>query len=117
MSIIYQHVGKRKPKKKTKADLEAEAAFAKLNAKWDKQYGPLTSKKLRPASMPVMACPPGRETQKFPSLATPGGSTAKKTDQRYTGTAAKGVALMHKSNYAPVFSATEAVEISKMRRG
>lgn len=51
------------------------------------------------------------------SLDTGYASTARKEDQRYTGDKALGVALMHKSNYQPVFNAEAAVDIAKMRRG
>jgi hypothetical protein len=35
---------------------------------------------------------------------------------KYTGDKLLGVALMHKSNYAPVFSHEDAISITKMRR-
>jgi hypothetical protein len=44
-------------------------------------------------------------------------STAPKVVQQYTGDKVMGVALMHKSSYAPVFNAEAAVDIAKMRRG
>lgn len=107
----------RKPKKKTKQQIEDEAAFVKLQAKWDRIYGPLTSKSRRPAEMPKLAAPPGREiVVVYPSISTPGGSTARKADQFYTGSKAIGVALMHKSNYAPVFEEKDALDIARMRR-
>lgn len=105
-----------KKRKPTKAELEAEAAFVKLNAKWDRMYGPLTKRTLRPAEMPVLTNPPGRERQVFPSRTTPGGSTATKVMPSYSGTAIKGVALMHKSNYAPVMNEEDAIAIARMRR-
>ena len=43
--------------------------------------------------------------------------TFKPKDKVYTGTAMIGIATMHKSNSVPVFSAENAVDISKMRRG
>lgn len=43
-------------------------------------------------------------------------STAPRQSMMYSGDKMIGVALMHKSNYAPVFSTEEATEISKMRR-
>lgn len=36
---------------------------------------------------------------------------------RYTGTAALGIATMHKSNAVPVFSVGEAIDVARMRRG
>ena len=106
----------KKKKKLTKAELEAIANFEKLNKKWDKLYGPLTVKKKRSAAMPVLAPPPGRAAPNLPSKVTPGGSTTKKADNKYTGTKAIGVALMHKSNYAPVFEEQDAKDIARMRR-
>lgn len=41
---------------------------------------------------------------------------AKKPTQQYTGTKMKGIGNLHKSNAIPVFSDTEAQEISAMRR-
>ena len=46
----------------------------------------------------------------------PGGSTALKAPQQYTGTAMLGVATMHKSNSVPVFSSDDAKDITRMRR-
>lgn len=43
--------------------------------------------------------------------------TFKKDRNVYTGTAMIGIATMHKSNSVPVFSAENAIDISKMRRG
>lgn len=116
MAIIHPSIPKRKKRKPTKAELEAEANFAKLNAKWDRLYGPVRSKKPRAAELPVLACPPGREGPKHPSLSTPGGSTAVKESQRYSGNKIKGVALMHKSNYAPVYDDQDAIDMAQMRR-
>lgn len=44
-------------------------------------------------------------------------STAAKPTTQYTGDKVLGVALLHKSNYAPVFNAEAAIDIAKMRRG
>lgn len=56
------------------------------------------------------------QTEKPPSLVTPGGSCGKKEPTVYTGSKILGIATMHKSNSVPVFSSDEAIEISKMRR-
>jgi hypothetical protein len=53
----------------------------------------------------------------LPSLNTNQGSTARREVNRYTGDNMIGIAAMHKSNLVPVFKGSEAVEISKMRRG
>jgi hypothetical protein len=107
---------KKSKRKATKAELEAQSNFSRLQAKWDKQYGKLSSKKRRPAEMPNLAPPPGRETLEFNSRSTPGGDTAAKPQQRYSGTKIKGVALMHKSSYAPVYDDQDAIDMANMRR-
>lgn len=43
-------------------------------------------------------------------------ATAKKKDQRYTGTLITGVATMHKSNAIPILNQQQAIEVSTMRR-
>lgn len=60
--------------------------------------------------------PPGRETPRFASLDTGFLPCTKKLPFSYTGDKMKGVATMHKSNAVPVFTDTEAKEISSMRR-
>jgi len=50
------------------------------------------------------------------SLDTGYTSTAPKQQQHYTGDKVLGVALLHKSNYAPVFDQRTAEEIARMRR-
>jgi len=45
------------------------------------------------------------------------GSTAPVKPRQYTGDKVLGLSTMHKSNLVPVFSAEEAVDIAKMRRG
>lgn len=68
-------------------------------------------------SVPKLTTPPGRETPRYPSRVTEGGSTARPADKVYTGTKVKGIGTMHKSNAVPVFSDEEAVAIATMRRG
>ena len=103
-------------RKLTKAELEAEQHYAKMQARWDKMYGKLTIQTRRPAEMPVLSAPPGRETKRWPSKVTPGDVTARAVVQQYTGTAMLGVATLHKSNSIPIFSKQEAVEVATMRR-
>lgn len=118
MGIVYVRTSSKKPKRKvTKAELEAEAAFAKMQAKWDKAPK-FCSKPLvktvprRPTVEELLAEPPKRSPGKLDS-----GSTAPVKQGTYTGSAMLGVATMHKSNQVPVFSKEDAVDISKMRRG
>lgn len=106
---------KKKPRKLTKAELEAQEAFKKMQAKWDKVPKFATTRKpvkvekiveveevihkdvSRPAFQPVV--------------------NAKKESPKYSGTSIVGIATLHKSNAVPVFSNEEAIEVSKMRRG
>lgn len=74
--------------------------------------------KAAPLSASYLSYPPGREPkQHIPSKDTGVGIAAKSADKVYTGNNILGIATMHKSNAVPVFSAEDAVEISKMRRG
>lgn len=59
-----------------------------------------------------------RETTKYQSLSTKGLTGGIKVGEVlvYTGGYAKGVSLMHKSCYQPVFSDQEAIEHAQMRR-
>lgn len=55
---------------------------------------------------------------KVPSLVTTGYQcAARKEDVRYTGNNMIGISTMHKSNLVPVFSAEEATDNARMRRG
>jgi len=57
-----------------------------------------------------------RATQRIASRSTPGGSTALKQSQQYSGTAIVGIATMHKSNLVPIFNQEAAIDAAKMRR-
>lgn len=57
-----------------------------------------------------------RDTPRFASLQTPGGTTALAAPKKYTGTLIKGIATMHKSNAVPILNQEEAEDISRMRR-
>lgn len=57
----------------------------------------------------------GQNTQP-PSLVTMECNTAPARQGVYTGTAMLGVAVAHKSNLTPIFSAEAAVDIANMRR-
>ena len=56
--------------------------------------------------------------EKYPSMNTMRGNTAKKEPQQYTGTLIKGIAQMHKSNAVPIFEDDKehAKDIARMRR-
>jgi len=61
--------------------------------------------------------PPGREPNRIPSRPdTPGAVASRAADKVYTGTAMKGIGVLHKSNSVPIFTDDEAVDIAHMRR-
>lgn len=117
--------GKKRGKKKFRNAEEARKA-RELAADWDKLKQkwavPAREKKVGKIRESLqssgyrLSTPPGRETENYPSVSTPGHSTAK-VEKVYTGDKVLGIATMHKSNAVPVFRAEDAVEISKMRRG
>lgn len=59
-----------------------------------------------------------RQTPHIPSLSSADsiGVAAKAPVLQYTGNQLVGIAIMHKSNLVPVFSQTQACELSAMRR-
>ena len=114
---------KRRKRKPSKAEREAEAAFDAMQKRWDKApkfaSGVYASPKTQPTVLtPALVPPPGRTTNKaFPSKDTGGNATkAVAPTTVYTGTAMLGVATMHKSNSVPVFSEQDAKDVSRMRR-
>jgi hypothetical protein len=52
----------------------------------------------------------------YPSRVTSGSSTAFKENPVYTGTEVKGISLVHKSGFMPVFTDEQAVDFANMRR-
>ena len=135
--------------KPTKAQVEAEANWVRLNKEWDNVPKFANKSKLNPTSKPPVSvvlghdlnsstqvsakarrskvakellyftgpvAPPGRETRVLPSLSTGEGEATKVNNMKYTGTKMMGIATLHKSVAVPVFSAEDAVDISKMRR-
>ena len=113
--IIHGYIGKSKKRKVPK--------LVKLrHEEWQKQIlaiSPKTnftiSKKIsKTFSMPKV--PAGRETPQYASMDTGFIPCIKKSQNSYTGDKMKGIGTMHKSNAVPVFTDTEAKEISSMRR-
>jgi len=112
---------KRKKRQPTKAELEAEASYAKMMARWDKAPRFSRTNTLvvgSPSSwLPDLSAPPGRPThQDLPSLSTPGGEASMRVGPTYTGKSVLGIATLHKSISQPVFSQAEAIEAATMRR-
>ena len=57
-----------------------------------------------------------RTAVKPPSGVGIGSATPRKAENKYTGDKLMGIATMHKSNMVPVFKASDAEDIAKMRR-
>lgn len=80
-------------------------------------FGRGKSKAVVVNSVPKLTTPVGRETVRYPSKVTPGGTTTKPIHGKvYTGTAMKGIGTLHKSNAVPIFSDEEARDQANMRR-
>lgn len=104
------------------------AAQRQLKADWEKmmqQHAKPLEKGAKAKSQTSAAAPISKKPTKLlessrvnkqPSLDTGYTSTAPREQVRYTGDKVLGVALMHKSNYQPVFDTKTAEEIAKMRR-
>lgn len=75
---------------------------------------PLASVKSRAYVPPVNARL--HETRHLASVDSGQGNTARRESPQYTGTAMKGVGVMHKSNAVPVFTDEQAQELASMRR-
>lgn len=70
------------------------------------------------ATTAVVTAPYIRPTERPASLRPAHDCWAAKSDvAKYSGTECIGIAAMHKSNLVPVFSAQEATDTAKMRRG
>ena len=119
--------GKKKGKQKFR-NAEAARKARDMKESWEdlmKRHGAEQEDRKRnravkaaPLSASYLSYPPGREPkQHIPSKDTGVGIAAKPADKVYTGNNIVGIATMHKSNAVPVFSAEDAIEISKMRRG
>lgn len=117
-------VPKRKPRKPTKAELDAQAAFKALQAKWDKV--PKFARQVhvrtkREVNFPDLSTPVGRTNANHlpsvnPSESDSVGMAAKARTKVYTGNKMKNVSQMHKSNAVPVFDDSLTIEIARMRR-
>ena len=112
-------------KKPNKAQRKLADDWNKLTDKWanvqpfaGKYSGSPTGRVVEKYVPPMHSLPIARNTdlrvRSVPD--SPGGSTALKAPQQYTGTAMLGVATMHKSNSVPVFSSDDAKDITRMRR-
>ncbi len=112
-------------RKKKKPNAKQARANAE-HEKWLRQKGvhpeQLEAKKKKNANIPILSVPDysTNRTGLPTSDAIPGGSTAQKERQVYSGERRLlGIATMHKSNMVPVFAdkKEDAVDIANMRRG
>lgn len=99
---------KQKKKPPTKyTQKEPRQQFEKFSSKWSPGATPRTL---------VVSKQHIRQTEQYTSLSTPGGSTPYQESPKYTGDAVKGISLVHKSGFAPVFSDEQTKEFAAMRR-
>lgn len=104
------------------------AAQRQLQADWEKmmqKHAKPLEKGAKAKSQVSSAAPISKRPGKLleagrvntqPSVDTGYTSTAPRQQIKYTGDKVLGVALMHKSNYQPVFDTKSAEEIARMRR-
>lgn len=119
MAIIYTNQRSKKKSKTKKEIAEYENWLKSVNAMTTNFSRGKTPKKSikKTEGVQKLSVPPGRETPKYPSLNSPGGSTTKPIQGKvYTGTAMKGIGTLHKSNAVPIFDFQEAVDMANMRR-
>ena len=111
---------KRKAKKKTQKQIEADARHEKWLRKMNAHPEQIARNKEKNARIPVLSIPDYRTSgNTIPtSDVIPGGSTSPSERQIYSGERRLlGIATMHKSNMVPVFDSKDAKDIAKMRRG
>lgn len=120
LMIIHPHIPKRKPKKPNAKQRALKSSWQALLEKYDvKETKPMVRKStsVGTSNSSRVIIDPSRSTKHIPSLEFTGGGTPKKEIMQYTGTAMIGIGQLHKSNAVPIFTAEDAVDISKMRRG
>ena len=111
---------KRKAKKKTQKQIEADAKHDKWLRKMNAHPEQIARNKEKNANISILSVPDYSSSgNAIPtSDVIPGGSTAPKERLVYSGERRLlGVATMHKSNMVPVFDSKDAKDIAKMRRG
>ena len=110
---------KRKAKKKTQKQIEADAKHDKWLRKMNAHPEQIAESKKKNANVSILSVPDYRSSgNSIPtSDVIPGGSTAPSERQIYSGERRLlGVATMHKSNMVPVFDREDAKDIAQMRR-
>ena len=109
----------KKSRKSTAKQRELQASWDEIVGRWASvtKFAKTSAPKMPLVSATKAHKEPERRSQPYPSLVTPGGSTAPVKSQQYTGTLIMGIATMHKSNLVPVLNGDDAVDVAKMRRG
>jgi hypothetical protein len=96
---------------------ELEAEWQLRQQAWQKTLPRVSARVAQPRVSLEPQYPPGREPNRIPSRPdTAGAVAARPADKVYTGTAMKGIGVLHKSNSVPIFTDDEAVDIAHMRR-
>jgi len=96
---------------------ELEAEWQLRQQAWQKTLPRVPARVAIPRTSLEPQYPPGREPNRVPSRPdTPGTVASRAEDKVYTGTAMKGIGVLHKSNSVPIFTDDEAVDIAHMRR-
>lgn len=96
---------------------ELEAEWLSRQQAWAKTLPRVPTRIAAPRATLSPQYPPGREPNRVPSRPdTPGTVASRAADKVYTGTAMKGIGVLHKSNSVPIFTDDEAVDIAHMRR-
>jgi hypothetical protein len=96
---------------------ELEAEWQLRQQAWQKTLPRVPARVALPRTSLEPQYPPGREPNRVPSRPdTPGAVASRAADKVYTGTAMKGIGVLHKSNSVPIFTDDEAVDIAHMRR-
>ena len=115
--MFYVNLGKSKPKKKTKKELAEYDAWLKGVNSMTTNFSMKKTKVIQENKFPKLTIPADRDSKKYPSKVTPGGSATKPIHGKvYTGTEMKGIGTLHKSNAVPIFSVEEARDQANMRR-
>ena len=113
--------GKSKSKRKfrnaeeAKRHRELQDSWNKLSNKWN-STAVQTKNSIKSTVKYTLSIPEGRGTAHIKSRGDGIGVAAAQESKKYTGKKIIGLASMHKSNCVPVFSKSEAEDISKMRR-
>jgi hypothetical protein len=95
---------------------ENQKSWEELKAKYATKIKPAKLGKPKDDWSAGVVVPPGREHTSVPSLRTPGGDTALRPSNQYSGSVILGIGLLHKSNYIPIIDEQHAVHIANMRR-